>query len=563
MTRHGTAPVPGADADLPVGARDAEHTRTPRSPRGEADGNGPARTGGPGRTGDPARTGGPGRTGKTGRPGKPEKGEKRSRFPSAFTVLAAVTVAVWALTFVIPPGRYDTEDGAPVPGTYHPVELTTGFWDRLKDLFLAPVNGLYGVTDAESGLTSPGASGDFAGAAGVFLFILAVGAFITVTMRTGALTAGVARLARRLRHHRAVLIVVLMAVFSLGGTTYGMAEETLGFYGLMIPLVLKLGYDRMVGASVIMVGAGVGTLASTVNPFATGVASDSAGIGTGDGIVLRLLMWAVLTALAAGYVLRYARRVAQDPSRSLVAATEEDDALRAADGAGGTDGAGLTGRQRAVLGVFAATFLFMVFAVVPWSDLGVGFVPTLGWYFAELAALFTVAAVAVGLIGGLGEKGTVNGITAGAGEFVGAALIVALARGVTVIMNNAAVTDTILESLRGAVSGTSSAVFGVLVFLVNIPLAFFVPSSSGHAALAMPILAPLADFAGVGRALVVTAYQSASGWVNLVTPTSAVVMGGLALAKVRYDQYLRFVAPLMGVLLVVVAAFLAIGSAAS
>ncbi|MFP8962084.1 YfcC family protein [Streptomyces nanhaiensis] len=539
MTRHGKAPVPGADADLPAGARDAEDTRAPRSTRGEADGDGPGEAGGPGRT---------------------EKGEKRSRFPSAFTVLAAVTVAVWALTFVIPPGRYDTEDGAPVPGTYHPVELTTGFWDRLKDLFLAPVNGLYGVTDAESGLTSPGASGDFAGAAGVFLFILAVGAFITVTMRTGALTAGVARLARRLRHHRAVLIVVLMAVFSLGGTTYGMAEETLGFYGLMIPLVLKLGYDRMVGASVIMVGAGVGTLASTVNPFATGVASDSAGIGTGDGIVLRLLMWVVLTALAAGYVLRYARRVAQDPSRSLVAATEEDDALRAADGA---DGAALTGRQRAVLGVFAATFLFMVFAVVPWSDLGIGLVPTLGWYFAELAALFTVAAVAVGLIGGLGEKGTVNGITAGAGEFVGAALIVALARGVTVIMNNAAVTDTILESLRGAVSGTSSAVFGVLVFLVNIPLAFFVPSSSGHAALAMPILAPLADFAGVGRALVVTAYQSASGWVNLVTPTSAVVMGGLALAKVRYDRYLRFVAPLMGVLLVVVAAFLAVGAAVS
>ncbi|WP_327733480.1 TIGR00366 family protein [Streptomyces nojiriensis] len=489
--------------------------------------------------------------------GAPDAPRRRLRFPSAFTVLFVVTVAVWALTFVIPAGRYDIKDGSPVPGTYHSVELTTGFWERLKDLFLSPVNGLYGVTDAGTGLTAPGGTGSFAGAAGVFLFILAVGAFITVTMRTGALTAGVARLAQRLHHRRTLLLVVLLTVFSLGGTTYGMAEETLGFYGLMIPLMLGLGYDRMVAATVVMVGAGVGTLASTVNPFATGVASDSAGIGTGDGIVLRLVMWACLTALAAAYVVRYARRVTEDPSRSLTPLTEDDLRIKAE----GSEAAKLTSRQRTVLCLFAATFLFMIFAVVPWSDLHVTFLPTLGWYFPELAALFIVAAVAVGLVGGLGEKGTVNAVTAGAGDFIGAAMIVMLARGVTVIMNNASVTDTILDVLQSAVAGTSSGVFAVLMFLVNLPLAFFVPSSSGHAALAMPILAPLADFAGVSRALVVTAYQSASGWVNLVTPTSAVVMGGLALAKVRYDQYLRFMAPLMGALLVAVAGFLALGAA--
>ncbi|KOU89247.1 C4-dicarboxylate ABC transporter [Streptomyces sp. XY66] len=489
--------------------------------------------------------------------GAPDAPRRRLRFPSAFTVLFVVTVAVWALTFVIPAGRYDTEDGSPLPGTYHSVELTTGFWERLKDLFLAPVNGLYGVTDAGTGLTAPGGTGSFAGAAGVFLFILAVGAFITVTMRTGALTTGVARLAQRLHHRRTLLLVVLLTVFSLGGTTYGMAEETLGFYGLMIPLMLSLGYDRMVAATVVMVGAGVGTLASTVNPFATGVASDSAGIGTGDGIVLRLVMWGCLTALAAAYVVRYARRVTEDPSRSLTPLTEGDLRIKAEGG----EAAKLTSRQRTVLYLFATTFLFMIFAVVPWSDLHVTFLPTLGWYFPELAALFIVAAVAVGLVGGLGEKGTVNGVTAGAGDFIGAALIVMLARGVTVIMNNASVTDTILDVLQSAVADTSSGVFAVLVFAVNLPLAFLVPSSSGHAALAMPILAPLADFAGVSRALVVTAYQSASGWVNLITPTSAVVMGGLALAKVRYDRYLRFMAPLMGALLVAVAGFLALGAA--
>ncbi|WP_094191563.1 YfcC family protein [Streptomyces katrae] len=486
-------------------------------------------------------------------------GDSRRRlpFPSAFTVLVAVTVAVWALTFAISAGRYDTTpDGAPIPGTYHAVERTTDFLDRLKDLFLSPVNGLYGVTDAGTGLTTPGAAGSFAGAAGVFLFILAVGAFITVTLRTGALDLGVARLAHRLHGHRTLLLVALVAVFSLGGTTYGMAEETLGFYGLMIPLMLALGYDRMVAASVIMVGAGVGTLASTVNPFATGVASDSAGIGTGDGILLRLAMWVSLTAIAAWYVLRYAKRVLADPARSLTPSTDEDRALAEQD----EEVAALTGRHRAVLGVFATTFLFMIFAVVPWADLGVTFLPTLGWYFPELAALFIVAAVAVGLIGGLGEHGTAEAITRGAGDFVGAGLIVVLARGVTVIMNNAAVTDTILNGLHSAVSGTSHGAFAVLMFLVNVPLAFLVPSSSGHAALAMPILAPLADFAGVRRSLVVTAYQSASGWVNLITPTSAVVMGGLALAKIRYDQYLRFVAPLMGILLLAIGGFMVLGA---
>ncbi|WP_438295530.1 YfcC family protein [Streptomyces sp. HUAS TT7] len=490
-------------------------------------------------------------------PAAPPAERRRPHFPSAFTVLVLVTLAVWALTFVIPAGRYDTKDGSPVPDTYHSVTLTTGFWDRLKDLFLAPVNGLYGVTDTQSGLTAPGGSGAFFGAAGVFLFVLAVGAFITVTLRTGALTSGVARLAERLAHHRTLLLVVLVTVFSLGGTTYGMAEETLGFYALMIPLVLKLGYDRMTGAAVIMVGAGTGTLASTINPFATGVASDSAGIGTGDGIVLRLLMWAVLTALAAAYLVRYARRVHADPARSLVAPLPEDDELRSQ----GSTAEPLTLRQRMVLAVFAATFLFMIFAIIPWADLNITFLPTLGWYFPELAALFIVAAIAVGLFAGLGEKGTTDAIVAGAGDFIGAAMIIMLARGVTVIMNNASITDTILHSLHSAVSGTSSGLFAVLMFLVNLPLAFLVPSSSGHAALAMPVLAPLADFAGVSRALVVTAYQSASGWINLITPTSAVVMGGLALAKVRYDRYLRFMAPLMGILLVAIAAFLALGAA--
>ena len=409
------------------------------------------------------------------------------------------------------------------------------------------------------GDTGPYNTGDLAGAIQVFFFVLAIGAFITVTIKTGALDAGIGRVTNRFRKRGLLLIVILMLIFSVGGTTYGMAEETLGFYAIILPVIIGLGYDRLVGVGIIMVGAGVGTLASTVNPFATGVASDAAGVALGDGIGLRLIMYVVMTTVALLYVLRYARSVKNDPAKSLVPAVEGDEALTSGP-AGPPEP--MTGRHKIVLWIFGLTFGLMIFSVIPWGDFSSSLEGiTLGWYFPELAALFLVGAVLVGLVGGLGEEGTVTGIIAGAGDFIGAALIIAVARGVTVIMNNAGITDTVLHALEGAVSGLSSGAFAVVMYLVNIPLAFLVPSSSGHATLAMPIMAPLGDFAGVSRAMVVTAYQSASGWMNLFTPTSAIVMGGLALSKVRYDRYLKFIAPLLGILLILTCLFMLLGVA--
>ncbi|MTV25147.1 YfcC family protein [Nitriliruptoraceae bacterium ZYF776] len=494
---------------------------------------------------------------------EPER--RRFRFPSAFTVLFGVTIAVWLLAFIIPTGQYatDPETGGPIPGSYEAVDAELTFGDRLHDLYMAPVNGLYGVQDAETGFIGPYESGELFGAAGVFLFVLAIGVFITMTMRSGAIEAGIARVAARFGTRNLPLLVILMVIFAIGGTTEGMAEETLGFYGLIVPLVLSLGYDRLTAASVIILGAGVGTLASTVNPFATGVASGAAGIGIGDGIGLRLLMLVVLTAVTIVYVIRYARRIAADPSRSLVGFRPED-----ADLVSDPSAIELTSRHKLVLWLMGGTFAMMIFAIVPWAQIFVGpeadsFAWQLDWYFPELAALFLVMAVVIGLVSGLGEKRMTDTIVAGAGDFIGAGLIIVLARGVTVIMNNAYVTDTILNTFESAVAGTSSAVFGALMYVVNVPLAFLVPSSSGHATLAMPVLAPLADFAGVGREIVVTAYQSASGWMNLFTPTSAVVMGGLALAGVGYNKFLRFIAPLLAILFVLVTVFVAVGAAIS
>ena len=177
-----------------------------------------------------------------------------------------------------------------------------------------------------------------------------------------------------------------------------------------------------------------------------------------------------------------------------------------------------------------------------------------------MAALFLCAAVLVGLVARMGEQKLSSTIIQGAADFVSPALVILLARGVTTIMNNSKITDTVLHSIEGVVKGTSSSLFAIIVFVVNLPLAFLIPSTSGHATLAMPILAPLADFAGVSRAVVVTAWQSASGWMNLWVPTTAVTIGGVALAKVGYDKYLRFAAPLLGILALLIAAFVAFGA---
>ncbi len=506
------------------------------------------------------------------------KQPRKFSFPSAFTVLFGVTVVVWVLAFVIPTGSYkvDADTGGPVPGSYHSVDAGLSFTDRLMELFLAPVNGLYGIKASDGGFIGPYESGELFGAAGVFLFVIAIGIFITMSLETGAIDTGIARVAERFGSRGSVLIVILMVLFSVGGTTEGMAEETLGFYALVVPLMLSLGYDRMVAAGTILVGAGVGVLASTVNPFATGVASDAAGISIGDGIGLRFLMYVVLVPVGILFVLRYARRVKADPSTSRVALTATDRQVAgrsvASSGKPARQAAEvvapvpiLTGRQKAVLAVVAFTFAFMIFTIVPWAQVingpdAASYGWQFDWYFPELAALFIVMSLVVGLIGGLGEKRLTDTLVRGAGDFVGVGLIIVLARGVTVIMNNSLITDTVLHSMENVVSDTSSGVFGALMFFVNIPLAFLVPSTSGHAALAMPILAPLADFAGVSRAIVVTAFQSASGVVNLITPTSAVVMGGLALAKVRYDEYLRFVLPLVGILFVLCTVIIAVGA---
>jgi uncharacterized ion transporter superfamily protein YfcC len=451
-------------------------------------------------------------------------------------------VIMAALTYVIPAGQYDLNaDGEPIPGSYHRVDQNPQ--RIIVDSLMAPINGMYGI-EGEDGSISVWNSGELFGAIDVALFILVIGGFLGLTMKTGAIQGGIARIVERLRGRERLMIPILMIVFALGGTTYGMAEESLAFYALIITVMIAAGYDALTGAAILLLGCGIGTLGSTINPFATGIASGFAGVSISEGIIGRLVILVVGVGIGIFFVMRYAERVRKDPAASLVAGMRDDNRAHFLAAQGETAGDALSGRQKGVLALFFLAFAVMIYGVIPWADLGVP-LPTLWWWFPEMTASFLAFAILIGVVGRFSENDFTSSFVDGARDLLGVALIIGIARGITVIMNNGLITDTVLNAAEQAVSSLGGVAFINLMYVLFLPLSFLIPSSSGLATVAMPIMAPLASFADVPAQYVVTAYQSANGLLNLVTPTSAVVMGGLAIARVGYGTWLKFVWPIL------------------
>ncbi|MEO9873610.1 MAG: YfcC family protein [Anderseniella sp.] len=459
-----------------------------------------------------------------------------SRFPTAYSILFGLILFMAALTWFVPAGQYDRVQNealgreVAVPGTYKAVEAAP---QSLFDIFLAPINGFYSQ------------SAGTANAIDVSLFVLIIGGFLGVVNSTGAINAGIARAMNALRGREKWMIPIMMALFAAGGTTYGMAEETLAFYVLIIPVMIAARYDAVTGVAIILVGAGIGVLGSTINPFATTIASNAAGIPFTTGMMLRFMILGAGWVACVAYVMWYAERVRANPELSIVAG------MKAANEAhfklkGSADDE-FTLRHKLILVLFTLTFGVMIWGV-----------SSQGWWMAEMSGLFLAAALIVGIVGWVGEKPFIEAFIAGARDLLGVALIIGLARGIVVIMDAGKITDTILNWGEQAIQGLSAIAFINGVFAVEVLMSFLVPSTSGLAVLSMPILAPLADFAGVGRELVVTAFQSASGLVNLITPTSAVVVGALAIGRISYDKWLKFVWPLLLILTVMVVAALSV-----
>ena len=378
----------------------------------------------------------------------------------------------------------------------------------------------------------------------VCIFILLLGGFLGVVTKTGALDAGVGSLVKKLKGNETLLIVVLMVLFSIGGTTYGMAEETVAFYVLICSTMVAAGFDTTVGVATIMLGAGVGVLGSTVNPFAVGVALDGLkekGIQYNSGTVI---LWITALLAAIFYVLKYANKVKAEKGSTILSLQEQND-MQEHFGHANFDNIEFTSKTRVTLIIFAITFIIMVISLIPWENFGITIFKgwtsfltgtSLGeWYFAELSMWFLLSGILIGIVNGFKEQEIIDSFMDGVKDILSVVLIIAVARGASVLMAATKFDVFILDSAS------------YILFLV---LSFLIPSTSGLASVAFPVLGPLTAALKYSPEVMVLIFSAASGVINLITPTSGVVMGGLATARVQYTTWIKFVSKLIAIIVV-------------
>ena len=451
--------------------------------------------------------------------------KKKFKMPSSYVIIMAIVILVAILSWVLPGGAYDYVDPEastlePIAGTYHEVESHP---QGVTEVIMSPINGFMDAVD-------------------IILYTLVIGGFLAVVMKTGAIDAGIGAIIRRLKGRERLLIPVLMLVFSIAGAAFGIEEETLPFFPVLIPVLLAAGYDTLVGLSIIKMGAALGVMGSIANPFAVAIASRFAGISMTDGIAIRLVLLVIYIPAGIIFTMRYAEKVRKDPTKSLVYAQAEENKKFFLKGAGDLDSMPpLTGKRKLILVVFGISFLIMIWGVLSWADLGITIWPTMGWWFPELCGVFLTASVIVAVISRMSSDDFIDTFLNGAKDLMGVAVIIGVARGVSIVMNDAQITDTILHFGESLLVNTSSVLFTVCTYLIYLVLSFFVPSSSGLATLSMGIMAPLADFAEVGRELVVIAYAAANSMLALVAPTCGLLMGVLEMTRTSYVTWMKFV----------------------
>ena len=479
---------------------------------------------------------------------------KKITFPTAQTILFILAALVTLLTWYVPAGKYDTlrydseakvfivtsDNGEQVlvaeqaslsqlgisiavdkfingdiwkpvaiPNTYQPLEANPqGLFDLLK----APVKGIIQAAD-------------------IIVLVLFIGGLVAVTQATGAFESGIAKLAKSLQGREYVLIIIVTILMAAGGTTFGLAEETIAFYPILIPIFLAARYDAMVPLACIFIGSGVGTMCSTVNPFSAVIASDAAGINWTSGTELRFILLAVTVITTILYVIHYGRKVQNDPSKSIIA--DYRDSIETHFGVHVDAEVKLTTRQVLILLTFITSFVVMVVGVSSY-----------GWWFAEMSTVFLVAAIMIALIGKIKESVFIETFVKGASTLLGVSLIIGIARGVTILMDDGLISDTILYHASMLTEGVSGGVFINILLYVYAGLSFFVPSTSGMAVLTMPIMAPLADTVNVSRELVVSTYMFGVGLFSMINPTS-LILATLAIVKVGFDRWLKFIMPLL------------------
>lgn len=451
------------------------------------------------------------------------KGIKQFKVPHVYAIIFALMVIFAVLTWIVPSGSYQRQEvngrEVTVAGTYEQSEKTyideeTGDEVDLRqgvfDVLQAPTRGIQEAIE-------------------VVAFILIVGGSFQVITKTGAITSGMGRVVRRFKNKDILIIPIAMVLFALSGTSFGMAEETLPFFAIFMPIMMAMGFDSMTAFMVVFVGARTGYIASTINPFNVLIAQGILGIQGNPQLWLRMIAWVVLTAVAITWVVFYARRVKKNPESSI---TFEDDIAKKVEFAADEFAldAEFTGRQKGVLAVFIAGMCLIIWGLV-----------TQGWYMNEISAVFLAMGLLAGVIAGFSQDVIAQEFVAGIADFAFSAIVVGLARGILVIASDGMIIDTILNALATGLGGIPAVLFTTLLYAVENLLAILVPSSSGLAALTAPIFGPLTELMGLNPEAAVWALSMGSATMSLICPTSAILVAGLGVCKIKLGQWWKTV----------------------
>lgn len=446
----------------------------------------------------------------------------RLRMPNTFVLLFAILALIALATWFVPGGKYETHlvDGRQLvdPASFHYVESSP---QGLVALLKAPIKG-------------------FVESSQIIGFVLFVGGAFAVLQRTEAIDTLIRSIARAHAHSplvRALVIPVFVTLFSLGGATFGMNEEVIPFILIFVPLALALGYDTVTGVSIPFLGSQVGFGAAFLNPFNVGIAQGIAGVPVFSGMGYRLIVWAACTFVTIAFLMWYAARVKRNPTLSPTYVLDQTKRQEMPD-MSAHEHERMTGRHAAVLGIFALTLGSMVVGVVQY-----------GWFIDEIAALFLAMAIVVGLVGRLGTDNWVAAFMQGVKDLAPTALVIAIARATMVIAREAHIIDTMLHELMPLVQSSHPVFAAQKMYLIQSVINFFIHSGSGQAALTMPIMAPLADLVGVSRQTAILAFQLGELSTPMI-PTSGITVGVLALARIPWLTWAKWMIPLQLIYLV-------------
>ena len=413
---------------------------------------------------------------------------KKRSFPNTYVIIFALVIISAIFTWFVPGGNYI--QGADGTLVFERVPSVPQTWQ----VFTAFFNGF--VKQAE-----------------IIVFILVVGGAFQVLNSTGAVDAGIKSFMHSFGGHDNIVLASIAVLFSAGGAIFGMSEETIPFVGIAVPLAISMGYDAITGFLIVYVASNVGFSSAFLNPFTVGIAQQMCGLPLFSGMGYRIVCWVLLTALTVAFTLWYAGKHKHEQAAPVLNA-ESTSTLEA--------------KHKAVLLILLATIVALVLGVT-----------CLDWYIAEISALFLVMGILCGIIGGFGANGTVNQFLTGAKDIMSAALIVALASGMVIILQDGKVMDSILHGLQSGLDGSGKMPSLSLMYVTQAVINFFIPSATAKAAITIPVMAPFSDMIGLSRQAMVMAFQFGDGFTNMVTPTSGVLVAALAMAKIPYEKWLK------------------------